>query len=994
MITPRSTRLVRVATLHDFRRTLVALCEGPLVGQTDAATDAPARLVVVPSHAAARTLADTMRSVSNRPADGALPLTFACVTRDELYDALHARLADPPARLSPFERDVMAQSAAVEAASEVGDLPFRVRPGLVAEMLRFYDQLRRQSQTVLRFKQRMMDALGGGELDDRGADRLVRQTQFLARAFAGYEQRAAAAQAFDEHRLRDRLLADADALPLAHVIVTVPDWIADPAGLFVADFDLLSQLPNLAAIDIVATETTLGSGFHERLHTWWPGLDEIDGAALAGPAATVRPYLVIPEPTPDQAPLFFTHRDREEELLAVARRLKAEPPASFDRVAVVFKKPLPYLYLAGDTLGHAGLPFEATDALPLATEPLVATIDLLLDALESDLARDTVVALLRSPHLSVSRSLSRESVGALDRALSNARFLGGVDRLLACGAAWSRTEHAGEASRRRGADLRVLARPALDAACALATDLRPCLEPRRASEQLGTLIDVFAKQAVTPVGDEALQSRERRARATVLRLLQGLADAHVAHYDPEWRVADLATAVRRWIGDQTFAAEPVRGGIRLLDDQAARYGDFDDLTVVGLIESDWPDKARRNIFYPPTLLKALGWPSEKDRRGAADARFLDLLSSAHARVELSAFLLDDEAIVSRSIQLDEVPRARLSTVTRPLLTEPLLPDEALAFGTDTVDLEASTRDWLTLRHSRSAPDLPVFHGSTGSRAPRAWSVSALEVYLGCPFKFYAQHVLRLEEEPDDEEVMDPRRQGQFVHEVFEAFFREWQDGGQREISAADLPAARTLFTKVVDEALTRVPEGEAGLERTRLLGSPAAAGLGEAVFRMEAERPVPVVARLLEHTLDGTFTLRGSDGERQVPIRGRVDRIDLLGDGTFRLIDYKLGWPPDRSRALQLPIYGLCAEQQLRELGRRWTLGEAVYLAFKGPKRVVPLFATDAARDETLTRAQQRMLDTLDAIERGDFPPTPDDVYRCDNCGFASVCRKDYVGDL
>ena len=266
MITPRTTRLVRVATLHDFRRALTTLCAAPVAEADAAPSGLPSRLVIVPSRASARTLADTVRTLSGLQPDAELSPALAFVTRDELYDALHARLGDQPARLSPFERDVMAQSAAVEAASEVGDLPFRVRPGLVAEMLRFYDQLRRQSQTVLRFKQRMNEALGGGELDDRGADRLLRQTQFLASAFAGYEQRAAAAQAYDEHRLRDRLLADATAAPLAHVIVTVPDWIADPSGLFVADFDLLSQLPNLAAIDIVATEATLGSGFHERLH--------------------------------------------------------------------------------------------------------------------------------------------------------------------------------------------------------------------------------------------------------------------------------------------------------------------------------------------------------------------------------------------------------------------------------------------------------------------------------------------------------------------------------------------------------------------------------------------------------------------------------------------------------------------------------------------------------------------------------------------------------
>ena len=34
---------------------------------------------------------------------------------------------------------------------------------------------------------------------------------------------------------------------------------------------------------------------------------------------------------------------------------------------------------------------------------------------------------------------------------------------------------------------------------------------------------------------------------------------------------------------------------------------------------------------------------------------------------------------------------------------------------------------------------------------RVWSVSALETYVGCPFRFFAQHVLKLEEEPDDEE---------------------------------------------------------------------------------------------------------------------------------------------------------------------------------------------------------------------------------------------------
>ena len=458
--------------------------------------------------------------------------------------------------------------------------------------------------------------------------------------------------------------------------------------------------------------------------------------------------------------------------------------------------------------------------------------------------------------------------------------------------------------------------------------------------------------------------------------------------------------MRRWLGEQTFAVgnqDAPAGGVHLVDDQAARYGDFDDVAIVGVIEADWPERPRRNIFYPPALLKSLGWPSEKDRHGADDARFLDLLASASRRTLVSTFTLDEDALVTRSMQLDEIARARLSSVaSQPLDQARVFVDEALSIEPVAFDaLEGDARMWAELRASRTPSDAADFHGTVRNVPVRAWSVSAIETYLDCPFKFFAQHVLKLEEEPEDEEIMDPRRQGQFVHDVFEAFFRSWQAAGHRAITQQNLDEAREMFRGVVDRALERLPEAEAGLERTRLLGSPAAAGLGEAVFRMEAERPTAVVERLLEQRLDGDVLVATAEGPRTISLRGKADRIDLLADGTFRLIDYKLGWPPNRARALQLPIYSLSAQQQLAgRRGRDWALGEAVYLAFKGPRRVVPLFANPADRDKVLADAQQRLADTVDAIARGEFPPTPDDVWRCETCSFASVCRKDYVGDV
>ena len=353
-----------------------------------------------------------------------------------------------------------------------------------------------------------------------------------------------------------------------------------------------------------------------------------------------------------------------------------------------------------------------------------------------------------------------------------------------------------------------------------------------------------------------------------------------AYDDRPWTIDDLGIAVRRAIEDQTF--EPIHGdaavtGVHLLDDQAARYGEFDDVAIVGVVEPDWPERPRRNIFYPPALLKSLGWPSEKDRRAAADARFLDLLASASRRTIVSTFTLDEDAIVSRSMQLDEIPRARLSTVARaPFEDARVFVDEALSLEPLALRvLEGEARAWAEFGGAgRSSGDARSSTGTGRSSAESwsrhdAWSVSALETYLDCPFKFFAQHVLKLEEEPEDEEVMDPRRQGQFVHDVFERFFAAWQDAGHRAITPENLDAARDMFTAVVDRALERLPVAEAGLERTRLLGSPAAAGLGEAVFRMEAERPVAVVERLLEHRLRGEFTMAAADGPRTIALAAR-----------------------------------------------------------------------------------------------------------------------------
>jgi ATP-dependent helicase/DNAse subunit B len=268
-------------------------------------------------------------------------------------------------------------------------------------------------------------------------------------------------------------------------------------------------------------------------------------------------------------------------------------------------------------------------------------------------------------------------------------------------------------------------------------------------------------------------------------------------------------------------------------------------------------------------------------------------------------------------------------------------------------------------------------------------VSALELYVQCPFKYFARYVLRLNEEVDDQEGLGPRLRGSFVHTVFQTFFERWQAAGRGAITASSLEAAYRLLDDVLAELLPALGPADAGLERTRILGSPVAAGLADVVFTAEALRPVPVVDRRLEDRFEGMFELQTADGSKHVPIRGVVDRIDLLADGTLRVIDYKSS-PP--YKPVQLAVYAVTSAARLRgERGRDWRVGEVSYIVFGKERAVKPIARGPAAQEAALLEAQHRAAAAIEAIERGEFPPRPVHTHLCSFCAYRAVCRQEYV---
>jgi RecB family exonuclease len=981
VIAPRTIRLVRVPSLGAFQRA-IASAISPDIHR------ARVTAILVPTRAAAVELRRTLEEMT-LTGDGVVVLPDL-VTRADWYERLRTAVPDMPRLLTGHEREALLLAGSHEAITEGAVPPFDLRPALLPEMLALYDGLHRHGRSLDAFERLLVEELEPRAPFDRGAERLLRQTFFLVAAFRSYERRAAEAGALDEHGLRARLLASPIPSRYRHVLVTVGDRGVEPGGLWAADFDLLARLPGVEQVEVIATEEQLAAGFHRTLDAWVPEFEEL--RVPDGEDALDRRVLLVPS---SGDALHVSCRDREEEVRAVVRRVKglrrSEPhgAARLDRTAVVFSRPLPYLYLARGHFEAARIPYQCQDALPLAAEPTAAAVDLVLDFVASGASRRSTIALLGHAQFALGEAghLPRDAVHALDSSLGDVAYDADPDRLATLAAEWPDTVDASSDTRVTATRRRAL--PAASALHVLLPQLASLFAPAPASAQLETLHRFLARWWTLPPTDSGAE-RHLRARTAVLSTLGGLADAHRRHADLQWDIHDLAGAVRRWLEGQTFTPRSGATGVHLVDATAARYGQYDDLHLVGLVEGEWPERERRSLFYAPALLERLGWADDRQRAAAARAAFRDLLRLAGRRTAVSTFLLDNDAIVEPSALLDDLPRAGLTTRAYPdddtrvftdeaLLTRPVLPGVA----------EGSRAVWLGLRAARSSADLPCFHGSASPFRRPVHSVGSVELYAQCPFKYFARYVLRLDEEVEEEDGLSPRERGTFIHEVLEAFFGRWDAEGRGAVTAATMPAARAMFEEVLEAQLARLAPAVARLERVRVLGSPVAPGLVDMVLRAEALQHAPVVSRRLEDRFEGVFTLAGADGARPVALRGTVDRIDLLGDGSLRVIDYKSSMP---QRPLQLAIYAVTALERLRgHRGRHWSLADVSYIVYGGNRGVVPVGRGAEGRERRLAEAQVRFVEAVDGIEHGEFPPRPVQPHLCTSCPWAGVCRKDRV---
>ena len=284
----------------------------------------------------------------------------------------------------------------------------------------------------------------------------------------------------------------------------------------------------------------------------------------------------------------------------------------------------------------------------------------------------------------------------------------------------------------------------------------------------------------------------------------------------------------------------------------------------------------------------------------------------------------------------------------------------------------------------------------------SWSASRLNRYGNCPFGFFAQYVLNLDEDYEPEEGMDVMQRGSLLHAILEELHRKLAVGGvalspetQTQILAELDQVCLAIFTKAPQKLGFR-PNALWKYEQQELKN------LLTALIRWECENQ----SLYLPFEQEFRFGVKGSEApayplvtsdEEAFLFHGVVDRIDQTENDELQILDYKSGSTTYSKKdmagglAFQNPLYAVVVNNLLKKPVRF-----SAYLLIRKRDFSGKLAFEDGRpeNDETVQGAIDQVGNFVHQIRAGRFPnlpakPSSGSLACSTYCPFSSMCRVD-----
>lgn len=288
---------------------------------------------------------------------------------------------------------------------------------------------------------------------------------------------------------------------------------------------------------------------------------------------------------------------------------------------------------------------------------------------------------------------------------------------------------------------------------------------------------------------------------------------------------------------------------------------------------------------------------------------------------------------------------------------------------------------LRLTMPALAPDLRVVRAVQsrpgGMPAPAApalavgqLSASAYEDLRRCPYRFYALRMLGLQESDELDSTLNKRDFGNWLHALLRHFHEALAQSPTAEVSHR---------AAMLDQAAQQATD-QLGLAANEFLPFAASWPQVRAAY----------LRWLVDHDASGA-RFQAAELRRSMPLGrltliGRIDRVDLLPDGSALVIDYKT-----EARAT--------TQQRVRHPQEDTQL--AFYAALLNDDTVAAMYLNIAEADATKAfahpdavawrdRLVQGIIDDTDRIAAGAALPAIGEGSSCDYCAARGLCRKDF----
>jgi DNA helicase-2/ATP-dependent DNA helicase PcrA len=416
--------------------------------------------------------------------------------------------------------------------------------------------------------------------------------------------------------------------------------------------------------------------------------------------------------------------------------------------------------------------------------------------------------------------------------------------------------------------------------------------------------------------------------------------------------------------DGRLAFDPDIGpeAVRVMTVHASKGLEFDYVFLVSLIDRRFPSGERAEaIELPAPLVKEI--LPEGDHHLEEERR---LFYVGMTRAKKGLFLTSAE----------DYGGARKRKLSR-FLTE-------LGYGVQTINDERRTT-----KNETASPEKKIVTKDLALHIPTSFSFTQLKAFENCPLQYKFAHIFKI----------PIKGKGQFsfgktMHAALQKFFAlvaERQgaqqttlfgtpavlaDGGPSAGLGTVLASARTVGELVsmeefyglyVDSWIDEWFETAAAKAEYRAKGKMLLAGYYNLV---KDERIHPLY-------LEKPFNLKVGDAT----FRGAIDRMDLMPDGTVRIVDYKTGKPKTDDdigfeEKQQLLIYQIAS---LEVLEKKPSALSFVYL---DNGTTVEFLGTD----KELDKMREYVSRTIEQIKKSDFAAAPNE-FKCKNCDFKDICE-------